>query len=191
MTKRSNTNCSCRRSSHGIVLLLITTTLLFGQAAQPINAFSLSKAIDFLLFGNRPIFPFLQCGLKALLLLGVDPGSFERYDAYFRNESVVHLAQTGSFQGAMGIKEYVQFAFSKTSPFFRTGPNNYVHQIRFDSYKAETGQCAFLQISRWDVTMDPSVSLNDRKPYSTWQKSTWITSRATSPEWISTLVSDT
>jgi hypothetical protein len=61
-------------------------------------------------------FPKLRCAW-ALRQSGFDLYDFANYPKFFRNDSIVELAQAGQYQGAASIEEYVKFAFEKYSPY--------------------------------------------------------------------------
>jgi hypothetical protein len=68
------------------------------------------------------LFPKLRC-LLAFRRLGFAIDNFEQYPVYFRDDSIVQLAQAGVYQGATDIEEYVKFAFSGYSPYLLNTSN--------------------------------------------------------------------
>ena len=76
------------------------------------------------IFFNDPILiPSLECFFK-FSLLGFNPSNLDRYDTYFRNDSIMEVAQTGQYLGPEGIKEYIRFGYGVFSPYLATGPTD-------------------------------------------------------------------
>lgn len=99
----------------------------------------------------------LRCLFKAVLL-NIDLSDFDRFDDFFRDDSVIELAQAGTFTGVNSIREYVGFA-STISPFVSSsvGLDNLIHVIGYDE---DSGQCEFLAMghTRYETTSETSVS---------------------------------
>lgn len=78
---------------------------------------------------------------------------FELYDTYFRDDSVMVLPQTGTYQGANAIEEYVSF----TSPNSAYLADSVVLEssTRSGGYNFETGQCIFDLALRRRFTPNP------------------------------------
>lgn len=94
------------------------------------------------LFLGRPIAPRLQCFLRmALFRFKID--NFDRFGKYFRDDSEMTLAQTGKYQGANAIEEYVKFLFSEFSPYFET-EEILEDQLQFMGYDDDSGECIYL-----------------------------------------------
>jgi len=152
---------SCQTQIYSFAIMLLSWVISAITKALLLAALAPFQLLDFFVPGQHPVIPLTQCGLR-LLLFNFKPQQFDRYDEYFRDDSFVRLAQTGRFEKADGIAEYVRFA-SESSPFFSTALKNFTNQNRFDGYDRETGLCSFLQISRWESQMNPDVSLNGKK----------------------------
>ena len=107
------------------------------------------------IFFNDPILiPSLECFLK-FALFNFGPTNFDLYDSYFRNESIMELAQTGQYLGADGIEEYVRFAYGESSPYLETGtgPTDEKRDISYLGY--EDGKCVLLAIYHAQISVDP------------------------------------
>jgi hypothetical protein len=115
------------------VLLAIATT-----TPGPVDAFLYR---DFLGGNNSIIFARLRCFI-AFQRTGFRMGDFASYPKSLRDDSIMELAQAGSYQGAANIEEYVRFAQAGMSPFVACC-NDYVKsRINFVGY--ENGQCEFV-----------------------------------------------
>jgi hypothetical protein len=111
-------------------------------------AYGFFSTNDFLLFAR------LRCYL-AVYLSGFAIEKFDQYHVYFRNDSVVQLAQAGLYEGANNIEEYVKFGFADYSPFLTMeDPNNPKPKISFETYK--DGQCQFIALYKKGAYMDPA-----------------------------------
>lgn len=108
------------------------------------------------LFDNFMLFPRIRC-LLAFLRLDFSIGSFDKYNDYFRNESLVVLAQTGEYIGPEKIEEYVKFAFEDYSPFFGTG-GEHLSSESFVQYK--DGQCEYIALYYSNYTGDTATATN-------------------------------
>ena len=100
------------------------------------------------------LFARLRC-FWAVYRSGFDLANFDDYPVYFRDDSVVQLAQAGSYKGAKNIEEYVKFAYADFSPYLTMeDPNNPPPELSFLGY--ENGQCQFLGLFKFAATMDPA-----------------------------------
>jgi hypothetical protein len=105
---------------------------------------------DFLLFAR------LRCYL-AVYFSGFAVEKFDQYSEFFRDDSVVQLAQAGIYEGANSINEYIKFAWADYSPYLTVeGPNNPKPKISFQGYK--DGQCKFLVVNKKALNMDPATT---------------------------------
>jgi hypothetical protein len=86
-----------------------------------------------------------------------DVRDFDRYEEFFREDSVVELAQTGAYRGPADIREYVSFLFP-TSPFFTTEPQDYSDKRRLLSFDQETGECRFIDATFTRYNLDPAFT---------------------------------
>ena len=128
--------------------------LLLAILAQP------TSALLFDLLDSIPVlFPRLRCTV-ALLRLRLDFANFDRYDVYFRDDSVIQLSQSGIFAGAATIEEYVKFTFAEFSPFVKppSDPDAGVSDLSFLDYNKEKGQCEFLSLRKSSIFFDPEYT---------------------------------
>lgn len=118
--------------------------------------------------------PFDPQSCLGFLALQFDPLNFDHYPIYFDDDSVLTLSQTGDYQGAEAIEEYVRFV-SESSPFVaeklettrlfqgsilpdgQTGP-----PFGFDP---ATGICKFTLIESTGVVHDPDLTLGGATKY--------------------------
>jgi len=103
--------------------------------------------LSFISVGNAqllkwPLFPFFQCGIR-FFLLDFDVSNSDDYDKYFNDDSVMQLAQAGSYQGADSIKEYVKYLGADASPVFDIQKILEVENVWL-GYDRENDQCQFL-----------------------------------------------
>ena len=112
--------------------------------------------------GHWLLFPQVQCLIHAakenFALV-----NFDKYDQYFRDDSVMVLAQTGQYISATNIEEYVKFSLPKYSPFFMgdTADYEYIDKYaipRYIGYDPETGLCEFQTMSRIRYQMNPATT---------------------------------
>jgi hypothetical protein len=134
---------------------------LFAVAAVP-------RSIEALLFkdffgGNDSIlFARLRC-LIAVQRTGFEVGDFASYHKSFRDNSIMELAQAGTYQGAASIEEYVKFAYAGTSPFIGCC-NDYIKQkLQFVGY--ENGQCEFLAFYARKAELIPNTTAAPLEPF--------------------------
>ena len=117
------------------VMLLFKLLLLFVVAT--------TKSAQGFLFSDSILFARLRCFL-AFQRFGFNISDFPSYPKYFRNDSIMELAQAGVYQGAANIEEYVKFVYSDFSPYLSCC-NDYIdRQVKFLGYA--NGQCEFLSI---------------------------------------------
>lgn len=104
------------------------------------------------------LFPRLQCYFLANSV-GYDPGDFDRYGVYFREDSTFTLAQAGVYKGPDSIEEYVKFAFPAFSPYFVSTPGNTFGSSELPQFlEYENGLCVFLIFGRATYTMEPTTT---------------------------------
>jgi hypothetical protein len=107
-------------------------------------------------FGNNDsiLFAKIRCFL-ALRRLNFNTAAFDRYTTYFRDDSVMELAQTGVYMGADNIEEYIKFAFADFSPYISnfTAGKTVNEFIGYDN-----GQCVFTQLRSITYVMDPNTT---------------------------------
>jgi hypothetical protein len=96
-------------------------------------------------FDNFLLFPRVRC-LLAFLSVKFDIKDFDQYDRYFRDDSFMHLAQTGIYQGANNIEEYVKFAYAEYSPYLLIDSVDPPPSNSFLRY--QDGQCEFLSLHK-------------------------------------------
>ena len=129
------------------IIVMIMFKLLFIVA--------MTKSAQSFLFSDSILFARIRCFL-AFSRLGFDIGDFPSYPKYFRNDSIMELAQAGVYQGTANIEEYVKFAYSDFSPYY-TCCNDYIERkIKFLGYA--DGQCEFLSISNSDYETNPDTT---------------------------------
>jgi hypothetical protein len=98
----------------------------------------------------------LRC-VWALWRTNLDLSNFDRYDDYFRNESVVELAQAGEYQGVASIQEYVKFAFAGSSPYLLQGDTRQRRvSIQFLDYKDDI--CEFRMLLKFQSVLNPNTT---------------------------------
>lgn len=86
------------------------------------------------------IFPEARCFLR-LGLLGFDGVSIERFDEFYREDSVQRIAETGEFVGN-DIREYAAAGASQ-SPYFDSAITTSNTDIKWESYDPDTALCTF------------------------------------------------
>jgi hypothetical protein len=107
--------------------------------------------------GNDTIFsPKARCSL-AYLRSGFDINDFAHYPDFFRNDSVVQLAQAGIYQGAHDIEEYIKFVYAAFSPYLAQDDPEKT-QIRVKILGYHNGQCEYLSINKFGIFFDPSTT---------------------------------
>lgn len=97
-----------------------------------INCFC--TVVDSILFART------RCYFR-FVLLRYDPEKLEKYPLYFREDSILSLAQTGVWTGPESIEEYVRFLGD--APYWNVDTNQTSTKIAFDKYNEETGNCEF------------------------------------------------
>jgi hypothetical protein len=102
------------------------------------------------------LFPKLRC-LLAFRRLGFAIDNFEQYPVYFRDDSIVQLAQAGVYQGATDIEEYVKFAFSGYSPYLLNTSNPVSRQNTLNKVLGyRDGFCEFLEVLKFRALLNTS-----------------------------------
>lgn len=95
----------------------------------------------------------------SLLLLDFDLAAYDRYGEFFRDDSVMTLAQAGNYYGVQGIKEYVQFYDSATAIQYLTNDPDIVDEKReILGYNEGNGQCEFLTAYKNRYQVDPTIT---------------------------------
>jgi hypothetical protein len=90
------------------------------------------------------LFPEIECSLR-IALLGIVGTNYARFPRYFRNDSALKLAQTGTYVNAKNIEEYVKFVNPLYNPYFTRDSKVIDSQAFFTGYDKGTGQCMFRQ----------------------------------------------
>lgn len=83
--------------------------------------------------------------------------NFDRYDEYFRDDSILTLAQAGEYKGAEDIEEYVMFA-TESSPYFMDAKQSLLSTLPELRSLDENGICEFAFVSGTDYTMNPETT---------------------------------
>jgi hypothetical protein len=80
--------------------------------------------------------------------LGFDLLSYERYDEYFSDDSVMTFAQAGRYIGPKDIKEYVRFADTSTPEHISFYDSSVPIAVGAPQFKgvSDDGTCDFLGI---------------------------------------------
>ena len=136
-----------------------TFNVVFVYALLALTIFS--KSVQGFLFkdffgGNDSIlFARIRC-LLALQRTGFEFGDFAGYPKTFRDDSIMELAQAGTYQGASNIEEYVKFGYAGFSPYIACC-NDYIKQkIKFVGY--ENGQCEFMAFYARNAELIPNAT---------------------------------
>jgi len=108
-------------------------------------------------FFGRPLFPIIQCGL-AYVFLGFDILDFDTYAKVFRDDSVAQVAQSGSYQGASNIEEYIRFASAETSAYLTRDQEEQTTRSKILGFNSDTKQCEFLAVNTFDFFFDPTTT---------------------------------
>eukprot|EP00568_Trieres_chinensis_P001629 CAMPEP_0183299666 /NCGR_PEP_ID=MMETSP0160_2-20130417/6337_1 /TAXON_ID=2839 ORGANISM="Odontella Sinensis, Strain Grunow 1884" /NCGR_SAMPLE_ID=MMETSP0160_2 /ASSEMBLY_ACC=CAM_ASM_000250 /LENGTH=240 /DNA_ID=CAMNT_0025461951 /DNA_START=45 /DNA_END=764 /DNA_ORIENTATION=- len=98
--------------------------------------------------------------VAGFLGLGFDFQQIHRYPEFFRDDSVVVLAQAGEYKGAEAIKEYIRFA-TDSSPYFLEGYIIDTADPLLPYMSPSTGLCDFLLIQSHHYTSDPEITNGD------------------------------
>jgi hypothetical protein len=115
--------------------------------------------------GNNSIFfPRIRCFLAAARIQS-DLGNFANYPKYFRNDSIMELAQTGIYQGEANIEEYVKFAFAGYSPYVACCNDRVKDTLKFIGY--EKGQCKFVNFFTTTMKLLPNTTNSPLTPFQT------------------------
>jgi hypothetical protein len=102
------------------------------------------------------VFPRISCLLK-LLSLDFDAAAFDRYDEFFRNDSVVQLVETGAFKGVDDILEYLQGG-SEISPFYVRDLETEDLQFSYRRYDRKNSICEFEVKTTASFETDPTTT---------------------------------
>jgi hypothetical protein len=108
-------------------------------------------------------FTRLRC-FWALWQTKFDFSNFDRYNQYFRNDSIVELAQAGQYQGAASIQEYVRFAFAGNSPYLLQGDKS---QRRFSAQfiDYQNDICEFRILFKFQTVLNPNTTAAPHVPF--------------------------
>jgi len=150
-----------RRAPPTITMMFPVKFIRFSRWAVLVFLLSVATPMvtDGLFFGNEPLlFPELECYIK-FFLVNFNPETFDQYDTYFRDDTIVELAQTGRYVGPEDVKEYIRFMYKDFSPYFVEGPTSPHTTISFTGY--ENGQCVFLSIFHAQFTFDQDYTTTD------------------------------
>ena len=86
-------------------------------------------------------FPSIRCSLR-LWLLNFDISDTDRFNMFFREDSVMTVPELGSYEGIDGILEYVLLAGDQ-SPYFTEPATTEALDFSLSKYDYETGVCTF------------------------------------------------
>jgi len=94
--------------------------------------------------------------LTKFLQTGFEPFAFDRYPDFFKEDSVMILAQAGAYYGTGGIEEYVRFA-SPSSPYMATF-NEDDEAPYVLGYNEETNECEYLYAVKTTNVWEPNTT---------------------------------
>jgi len=100
--------------------------------------------------------------LLALKSSGFDFGDFGNYDTFFDSNSVMRLAEAGSYYGPAGIQEYILFAVASRFVISRIARTD----TSFKMYDENTETCFFRMMAFADVTPNPDTTNNEINAFS-------------------------
>ena len=86
--------------------------------------------------------------------LDFDLGQFDKYPEYFRGDSVVTLAEAGSYMGEVNIAEYIRFA-TDSSPYLISSTPFYSAETTLTGFDWMTGECEFFASVSTTMLTDP------------------------------------
>lgn len=86
---------------------------------------------------------------------GFDLVDVSKFPKFFKDDSIMTLAQAGTYEGVASIAEYVSFALS-TSPYFETGPDRQASAFQFTNFDAQNKICEFRLITKSRYTTEPA-----------------------------------
>ena len=129
------------------IIVMIMFKLLFIVA--------MTKSAQSFLFSDSILFARIRC-LLAFSRLGFDIGDFPSYPKYFRNDSIMELAQAGVYQGTANIEEYVKFLFPGFSPYIACCNDFIERKVKFLGYT--NGQCEFLNLLTRNLETIPNTT---------------------------------
>jgi hypothetical protein len=135
-----------QKSSSALVLLL---------CLLPSPAHGFFAPLSYIFGNDFLLFPRIQC-LLALYLRRFDISDFASYGKVFRDDSIMELAQTGTYQGKDAIEEYVKFTFPGYNPFFRDAILGTEFEYRYSAYR--DGECVFLGFDVTPYLFDPDLT---------------------------------
>lgn len=88
--------------------------------------------------------------------LGFNLTDYDAYPTYFREDSIMSLAQAGNYEGVEGIQEYV--TFTQTDSPYLLDSVVVDADTRIGGYDADTGQCIFDLALRRRFVPDPATT---------------------------------
>jgi len=130
---------------------------MFSINIQLFASFVILVVLPFSIVHSQPtqaelcLFAFSNTGFSIL--------DVENYPKFFKDDSIMTLAQAGNYKGAASIAEYVGFVLS-TSPYIATGPINQASNFSFTKFDESSKICEFLRTSKNQLTMDAVFTRN-------------------------------
>ena len=118
--------------------------------------------MDGFLFGDFILFARLRC-LIAFQRIGFESGAFEKYPTYFRDDSILELAQSGIYQGASAIEEFASFLYAGASPYYACCNEVITEKSLFLRYN--DGQCEFLNLFERTFEPVPNTTAPSSMPF--------------------------
>lgn len=97
-------------------------------------------------------------------LLGFQLTNYDEYPTYFREDSVMELAQAGTYKGLQAIQEYVTFT-APDSTYLTGGTYVISDMSRLGGYDPKTGLCIFDLAVRRRFETDPTTTNPDTLPF--------------------------
>jgi hypothetical protein len=143
-----------------LLLLVLTTT-----TTTTVQSFNLFFNDWFDRNNDSILFPKIRCYLALLRIgriLDFNNSNIDRYTSFLRNDSVVELVQTGIYQGANNIEEYLKFSFYAYSPYILSEGET---QSKNHFLGYNNGQCIFLATYSTPYTMDPTTTNAPSSPF--------------------------
>ena len=145
-------------TAHTINVMIFNLLLAIASVTISVEGFLFRDFFggnDFILFAR------LRC-LLALQRTRFDIGDFTNYPKSFHDDSIVEFAQSGSYQGASNIEEYVKFVYAGFSSYVACC-NDYIEQeVKFVGY--ENGQCEFMAFYTRNGQLIPNTTAAPLEP---------------------------
>jgi hypothetical protein len=98
----------------------------------------------------------LRC-LVSFFRLGYAPEKYDQYNKFFRNESIMQVAQTGHYDGPNAIEEYTKFTDPSFTPFVKATKLT-IPRFRSNGYNRTSGLCEFFTSYKIRWTLDPNLT---------------------------------